>query len=106
MGIFLIGLYFITETVSFVDLLFKTLENQDYLEPVIPNANPPNPNVIKAAETSPIKHAKEIKPIIPVSELPSLNEAVNGSAVRKEREEIKREIKKSESVSFVFFDIL
>ncbi|KRT78799.1 hypothetical protein AMK59_6549, partial [Oryctes borbonicus] len=77
-----------SETVTFVDLLFKTLETQDYLEPVIPNANPPNPNLIKT-DSSPIKpHPKEIKPIIPVNELPCLSEAVNGSAVKKDREEI------------------
>ncbi|KAK9745392.1 PWI domain [Popillia japonica] len=86
------------ETVTFVDLLFKTLETQDYLEPVIPNANPPNPNVVKPENASPIKpHPKEIKPIIPVSELPSLSEAVNGSATRKDREENKRDIRKSDS---------
>lgn len=51
--------------------------------PMIPNANPPNPNVktdlgvgIKATG---MKIEKEIKPIIPVSELVNLSEAVNGS---------------------------
>lgn len=86
-----------------MNLLFKTLESQDYAIPVIPNTNPPNPNVkpdmlsIKSAKIDP---TKEIKPIIPVSELPNLNETVNGSAgtVKKELE-IRKEIRKSDSVS-------
>lgn len=84
-----------SETESFVNLLFKTLESQDYL--VIPNANPPNPNVISPARTKLELGHKEIKPIIPVNELPNLSEAINGSAIRKDKEE-KKDIKKSDSV--------
>ncbi|XP_071057172.1 zinc finger protein swm [Onthophagus taurus] len=72
------------ETINFVNLLFKTLDNREYMESVIPNANPPNPNIIAAkpeSGNSPLKiqPIKEIKPIIPVSELPNLNETINGS---------------------------
>lgn len=87
-------------------LLFKTLESQDYILPVIPNANPPNPILIKGEVLSPAQTKlelghKDIKPIIPVSELPNLNEAINGSAaVRKDKEE-KKELKKSDSVSLL-----
>ena len=82
--------------------MFKTLENQEYLEPVIPNANPPNPNIMKA-DSSPIKlHVKDIKPIIPLNELPSLTESVNG-IVKKDKDlepKKERDTKKSDSVSF------
>ncbi|KAF5283114.1 hypothetical protein FQA39_LY17421 [Lamprigera yunnana] len=83
------------ETVPFVNLLFKTLENRDYLTPVIPSTNPPNPNVIKP-EPSLSPKAKEVKKeIIPVSELPNLNDAVNGTVAAK-KEDLKRD-RKSES---------
>lgn len=89
--------YFILETESFVKLLFNTLEKQDYIQPVIPNANPPNPNIIKAEVTSP-KNKLEPKPIIPINEIPSLTESVNGSSLKKDKEhEPKRDLRKSES---------
>lgn len=76
-----------SETKPFVELLFKTLETQEYLIPVIPNANPPNPHLPLAAKkdstggTSPADQlvVKEMKPIIPVSTLPNLTESINGS---------------------------
>ncbi|CAG9862332.1 unnamed protein product [Phyllotreta striolata] len=65
------------ETESFVDLVFQTLATKDYInDPVIPNTNPPNPNVGKPTK----EPAKETKIIIQPSELPNLNEAVNGNA--------------------------
>lgn len=69
--------------------------------PVIPNANPPNPILIKD-DVLPVAKAKldtvpkEIKPIIAVSELPNLNETINGSSLKKEE---KKEQRKSDSVS-------
>lgn len=75
--------------------------------PVIPNANPPNPNIkseLLPVKSNKVDSVKEIKPIIPVSELPNLNETVNGSsAAAKKDVEIKkdREIRKSDSVSFI-----
>lgn len=91
----------VAETEPFVNLLFKTLENQEYITPIIPNTNPPNPNVkSELLPTKPIKsEVKDVKPIIPVSELPNLNETVNGSTVMKKEVEPKREIRKSDSVS-------
>lgn len=82
--------------------MFKTLESQDYIPPVIPNANPPNPNVISPARTKLELSHKEMKPIIPVNELPNLNEAINGSTIRKDKEE-KKELKKSDSVNTTFY---
>lgn len=72
------------ETESFVNLVFQTLATKDYITtPVIPNANPPNPNVVKPAK----ENAKENKIIVSPSELPSLSETINGSgAVRKDYE--------------------
>uniref|UniRef100_A0A1Y1KC97 C3H1-type domain-containing protein n=1 Tax=Photinus pyralis TaxID=7054 RepID=A0A1Y1KC97_PHOPY len=86
------------ETEPFVNLLFKTLESRDYLTPVIPSTNPPNPNIIKPPEVTPLSpKSKELKKeIIPVSELPNLSESVNGNAIVK-KEEVKRDARKSES---------
>lgn len=87
-------IFVFAETASFVDLLFKTLESREYLTPVIPSTNPPNPNITvrQAEQTSPLP--KEVrKEIIPVNELPNLNEAVNGSApVPQKEEETKRDL--------------
>ncbi|KAK4878106.1 hypothetical protein RN001_010612 [Aquatica leii] len=83
------------ETEPFVNLLFKTLESRDYLTPVIPSTNPPNPNIIKTDPPLSPK-TKEVKEIIPVSELPNLSEAVNGTAVVVKKDDLKRE-RKSES---------
>lgn len=60
--------------------MFQTLETKDYINiPVIPNTNPPNPNIAK-----PLKEpSKESKMIIEPSELPDLNESINGN-LRKE----------------------
>ncbi|XP_025829280.1 RNA-binding protein 26 [Agrilus planipennis] len=84
------------ETESFVNLLFKTLETKEYLTPVIPNANPPNPNVVKAVEIA----TSRKKEIIPLSELSSVTETVNGTS-KKEKEveppRREREIKKSDT---------
>lgn len=87
-----------------MNLLFKTLESQDYIIPVIPNTNPPNPILIKDDVMPPAKTKteavpKEIKPIIPVNELPNLNETINGSSLKKEE---KKEQRKSDSVSCDF----
>lgn len=113
--------FYVSETKPFVELLFKTLEKQEYLQQPatpIPNTNPPNPNVppvITKPDVPEVTTTKEVKPIIPVSSLPDLTlETVNGTAAvttttvkkdfvrendtpvphRKEREH-----KKSESVS-------
>lgn len=69
-----------------MDLVFQTLTTKDYINtPVIPNANPPNPNIAK-----PLKEAnKEAKVIIQPSELPDLNESMNGNL--KKENEIKRD---------------
>lgn len=72
---------------------------------MIPNANPPNPVLIKGEVISPARTKlelghKEIKAIIPVSELPNLSETINGSAIRKEKEE-KKELKKPDLVVVV-----
>lgn len=94
---------YVTETEPFVNLLFKTLETQDYITPVIPNANPPNPNIksdlvpVKSTKTDAIK---EVKPIIPVNELPNLNETVNGSTKKEAESKRDRDVRKSESVGF------
>lgn len=102
-------IFVFVETASFVDLLFKTLESREYLTPVIPSTNPPNPNITarQAEQTSPLP--KEVrKEIIPVNELPNLNEAVNGSAPVPQKEEepkrdlVVREPKKSEGVKKLF----
>ncbi|CAG9767759.1 unnamed protein product [Ceutorhynchus assimilis] len=81
------------ETERFVNLVFQTLTTKDYINtPVIPNANPPNPNV----STSKPKEGKDTKVIISPSELPNLNEVVNGSATDKKevpREIVKKDIK-------------
>ena len=83
--------------------MLRTLETQDYITtPVIPNTNPPNPILMKST--------KEPKPIVHPSELPNLNETVNGSnAVRKEHESKRdremRETRKTEpTVSIWLFD--
>lgn len=77
------------------------------MTPVIPSTNPPNPNIVtrQNEQTSPLP--KDVrKEIIPVNELPNLNEAVNGSA--KKEEEVKRDLaareaKKSEGVRKVCY---
>ncbi|XP_057656731.1 zinc finger protein swm isoform X4 [Diorhabda carinulata] len=80
------------ETGPFVDLVFQTLATKDYINsPVIPNTNPPNPN-IKTISKEPIK---ESKVIIPPSELPNLNETVNGNAKKDLEFRREREIKKN-----------
>ncbi|XP_044739465.1 RNA-binding protein 26 [Chrysoperla carnea] len=111
------------ETKPFVELLFKTLEKQEYLQQPatpIPNTNPPNPNippVITKPDVPEVTTTKEVKPIIPVSSLPDLTlETVNGTAAvttttvkkdfvrendtpvphRKEREHKKSESEKDE----------
>lgn len=105
-------LFYFTETEPFVNLLFKTLETQDYITPVIPNTNPPNPNIksdLLPVKSNKVESVKEIKPIIPVSELPNLSETVNGSsAAAKKDVEIKRdrEIRKSDSVSLILLLVL
>ncbi|XP_044763327.1 zinc finger protein swm [Coccinella septempunctata] len=72
------------ETETFVNLVFQTLQSQEYITtPVIPNANPPNPNIVKKDKES----VKE-KVIVQPSELPNLNEQINGS---KKEAEIKRD---------------
>ncbi|CAG9815221.1 unnamed protein product [Phaedon cochleariae] len=74
------------ETEGFVDLVFQTLTTKDYIdEPVIPNTNPPNPNIGKPAKDA----VKESKVIVQPSELPNLNEAVNGGM--KKELEVKRD---------------
>ncbi|KAK5638531.1 hypothetical protein RI129_012826 [Pyrocoelia pectoralis] len=83
------------ETEPFVNLLFKTLENRDYLTPVIPSTNPPNPNIINPEPPLSPKSKEMKKEIIPVSELPNLSESVNGTVVKKD--EVKRDGRKSES---------
>lgn len=75
------------------------MESQDYIPPVIPNANPPNPNVISPPRAKLELGHKEMKPIIPVNELPNLNETINGSALRSKEKDDKKELKKSDSVS-------
>nr|XP_008195644.1 PREDICTED: LOW QUALITY PROTEIN: RNA-binding protein 26 [Tribolium castaneum] len=80
------------ETESFVNLVLRTLETQDYITtPVIPNTNPPNPIMMKTT--------KETKPIVHPSELPNLSEAVNGSSVARKEQESKRdrEMRKSDT---------
>nr|CAI5820127.1 unnamed protein product [Callosobruchus analis] len=73
------------ETESFVDLVFQTLATKEYVNvPIVPNTNPPNPNMGKAKEP-----LKESKIIIQPSELPNLNEAVNGNS--KKELEVKRD---------------
>lgn len=78
------------ETENFVNLVFQTLTTKDYITtPVIPNANPPNPNVPTKA-----KEGKETKVIVQPSELqlPVLNEAINGNSLEK-KVEPKKDIK-------------
>ncbi|CAH0548606.1 unnamed protein product [Brassicogethes aeneus] len=76
------------ETENFVKLVFQTLETKDYINtPVIPNANPPNPNLTKPL----VKDNKEIKVIVPPNDLPNLSEAVNGSGIKKDVVEVKKD---------------
>ncbi|XP_023311914.1 zinc finger protein swm isoform X3 [Anoplophora glabripennis] len=80
------------ETESFVDLVFQTLNTKDYINtPVIPNANPPNPNVVKSTKEQP----KESKMIVQPSELPNLNEAINGAAKKEAEARRDRELRKN-----------
>ncbi|KAL3270663.1 hypothetical protein HHI36_021191 [Cryptolaemus montrouzieri] len=75
------------ETEAFVNLVFQTLQSQEYIRtPVIPSANPPNPNLVKKDKES----VKE-KVIVQPSELPNLSEQINGSANNKKEVEIKRD---------------
>lgn len=89
------------ETESFVDLVFETLENKEYINnPVIPNTNPPNPNTKSTKEAT-----KETKVIVPPNELPNLNEIVNGGP--KKEAEVKRETRKnSDAVSYIFVTLI
>lgn len=80
------------ETTPFVNQLFRTLDSQEYITPVIPNANPPNPNL--KPELKPKE--KEIKPIIPVSELANLTETINGSNTTKKEQTKKSDSEKEE----------
>lgn len=78
------------ETETFVNLVFQTLQTQEYITtPVIPNANPPNPNIVKKD-----KECVKEKVIVQPSELPNLNEQINGS---KKESEIKRDREVRES---------
>ncbi|XP_030748092.1 RNA-binding protein 26 [Sitophilus oryzae] len=77
------------ETEGFVNLVFQTLTTKDYITtPVIPSANPPNPNI-----TAKTKEGKEAKVIVQPSELPNLNEVVNGGSADKRTEVRKPDIK-------------
>lgn len=85
-----------------MDLVFQTLTTKDYINTlVIPNANPPNPNIAK-----PLKEgSKESKMIIQPSELPDLNESMNGNLRKESLKEIElkrdRENRKaSDTVSY------
>ncbi|XP_017772028.1 PREDICTED: RNA-binding protein 26 isoform X2 [Nicrophorus vespilloides] len=91
------------ETEPFVTQLFKTLETQDYINSVIPNANPPNPNMnLKLTEvatvTPPAKVVAKALPIIPVSEIAAnLTETLNGKGIIKDAKELeKKDVKKEE----------
>lgn len=73
-----------------MNLVFQTLQTQEYITtPVIPNANPPNPNIVKKD-----KECVKEKVIVQPSELPNLNEQINGS---KKESEIKRDREVRES---------
>lgn len=80
------------ETESFVNLLFKTLDTQEYLTPIIPNTNPPNPHVDIDSSTritvGTLVPKEPIKPpvVIPASDLPSLSEAINNGTKRDIRD--------------------
>ncbi|XP_066144264.1 zinc finger protein swm [Euwallacea fornicatus] len=79
------------ETETFVNLVFQTLTSKEYINtPVIPSANPPNPNIPTPAPSKP-KEAKDTKVIIQPSELPNLSEAVNGNNV--EKKDLKKDVK-------------
>lgn len=95
--------YFL-ETETFVDLVFQTLSTKEYLNtPVIPNTNPPNPNPGK------VKEAKESKMIIQPSELPNLNDVVNGTSKKDVEAQVKRDKenrKNSDAVRSKFFELL
>lgn len=99
---------FVLETEPFVNLLFQTLESRDYLTPVIPSTNPPNPNV-NTISVSPPKVVKELKKeIIPISELPNLTETANGNFNGKKDPVVEpkkdREVRKSDSVClFIYY---
>lgn len=76
-----------SETETFVNLVFQTISNKEYINtPVIPNANPPNPNIpstatLTSSSTSSLTGGtKENKIIVSPSELPSLSENLNGSS--------------------------
>lgn len=86
--------------------MFQTLATKDYINvPVIPNANPPNPNVAAAKPAA--KEAAKV--IVQPSELPNLNEVVNGNTKKDLKEpEVKRDRelrKNSDAVSFNSFFI-
>ncbi|KAL1500976.1 hypothetical protein ABEB36_006386 [Hypothenemus hampei] len=79
------------ETENFVNLVFNTLTTKEYIAtPVIPNANPPNPNVpTKSKDVLP--QGRDTKVIIPPSDLPNLSDVVNGN--NSEKKDIKKEVK-------------
>lgn len=79
------------ETESFVNLVFQTLQSQEYITtPIIPNANPPNPNIVKK------EPPKDPKPIVEPAQLPNLTEQINGS-VKKELEKKERDSRRTDS---------
>lgn len=96
-------MFHISETETFVDLVFETLGNKEYINnPVIPNTNPPNPNTISTKEPP-----KEVKVIVPPNELPNLNEIVNGGAKKEAEAKRDRETRKiSDAVSYLIFFLL
>ncbi|KAK9887320.1 hypothetical protein WA026_021628 [Henosepilachna vigintioctopunctata] len=82
------------ETEPFVNLVFQTLQSQEYVvTPVIPNANPPNPNIVKKDK----EVFSKDKVIVQPSELPNLNEQINGSTGTKKEAEAKRDKELRES---------
>lgn len=88
----------VLETIGFVDLVFETLGNKEYINtPVIPNANPPNPNTKLGKEIT----NKETKVIVPPSELPNLSDVVNGGPKKEAEVKRDREVRRnSDAVSF------
>lgn len=91
--------FLLSETKSFVELLFKTLENQEYILPVTksdpdggggtpPGTNPPAPVVSSSTE----KIIDTTIPLVPLISNPPAPLQINGSAPV-----IKRETRKSDS---------
>ncbi|XP_050292725.1 RNA-binding protein 26 isoform X2 [Anthonomus grandis grandis] len=78
------------ETETFVNLVFQTLATKGYIQTpsVIPNANPPNPNVLGKP-----KENKETKLIVQPSELPNLSEVVNGATPLEKKDPVKKDVK-------------